>query len=89
MGAETGALICIRPADLGDRLWYELEGLFPSSLAQPVPCTAKATSYCATVAAGLAVRAVKRLLMGQPVERQVDIDLANLMVMVDGEQITI
>ncbi len=83
MGAESGTLVVVRPNTVVDQIWYETTALYPDERAMPLPCTGRATSYCATIAAALAVRAVKRLLMHQPVERRVEFDLAGLMVVVE------
>lgn len=83
MGAESGTVVVVRPSVAIDQIWYETAALYPDERAMDLPCTGRATSYCATIAAALAVRAVKRLLMRQPVERQVDFDLADLMILVD------
>jgi len=83
MGAESGAVVVVRPDMAVDQIWYETTALYTDERAMPLPCTGRATSYCATIAAALAVRAVKRLLMHQPVERQLDFDLAGLMLVVE------
>ena len=83
MGAESGAIVVVRPNRAADQIWYETDALYPDSRAMPEPCTRRATSYCATIAAALAVRMVKRLLMQQPVERRVEFDLPGLMFVVE------
>jgi hypothetical protein len=87
MGAESGAVVVVRPDRVVDQIFYETSALYPDERAMPLPCTGRATSYCATIAAALAVRAVKRLLMRQPVERQVEFDLAGLMFVVEEEYV--
>jgi len=47
MGAEVGKVLAIRPRDQEDARAYE-DDLYPSSEALQVPCTARATIYCAT-----------------------------------------
>jgi hypothetical protein len=83
MGAESGMIAVVRPARAADQIWYETNALYPDERAMPLTCTGRATSYCATIAAALAVRAVKRLLMYQPAERRVEFDLAGLMFVVE------
>jgi hypothetical protein len=83
MGAESGTIVSVRPGRAVDQIWYEINALYPDERAMPVPCTGRATSYCASIAAALAVRAVKRLLMHQPVERRIEFDLTGLMLVVE------
>lgn len=83
MGAESGSIFTVQPARLADRLWYETMGLYSDEDALPLPCTGRATSYCATMAAAFAVSQVKRILMAQPIYRRIDFDLDGLMVAVD------
>ena len=85
MGAESGTVIVVRPHRAADHIWYESNALYPDERAMPLPCTGRATSYCASIAATLAVRTVKRLMLAQPVERQVDFDLGGLMFVVDAQ----
>lgn len=83
MGAESGSVIVVRPNLAVDQIWYTTAALYPDERTMPLPCTARATSYCATIAAALAVRAVKRLLLGQRAERRLDFDLNGLMFVVE------
>lgn len=83
MGAESGTVIVVHPAQPEDQIFYETEALYSDERAAPLPCTGRATSYCASIAASLGVRAVKRLLMCQPVERRLEFELNGLLFMVD------
>jgi hypothetical protein len=83
MGAESGSLFLVRPNSIPDRIWYESSGLYSDEEALPLPCTAKATSYCASCCAALAVSQVKRLLMEQPTFRRIDFDLDTFMFTVE------
>ncbi len=50
----------------------------------PLPCTGRATSYCSSIAAALAVYQVKRLLMRQrPIFRRIDFDLDGFMFVIE------
>jgi hypothetical protein len=84
MGAESGTVIAVRPHRGADHIWYESQALFADERAMLLPCTGRATSYCASIIGALAVRTVKRLLLDQPIERQVDFELGGLMLVVDG-----
>lgn len=83
MGAESGSIFTVHPASLADRLWYETAGLYADEDALPLPCTGRATTYCANIAAALAVSQAKRILMNQPTYRRIDFDLDGLMFAVD------
>lgn len=84
MGAESGMVITVHPGDARERIWYEANGLYSDEASLPLPCTGRATSYCANMAASLAVHQVKRLLMAQkPILRRIEFDMANLMFIVD------
>ena len=49
--------------------------LFPQSEAQPGRCTARSTIYTANIAAGLMLHQLARWLRGQPVDRDVSLNL--------------
>ncbi len=84
MGAESGTVFTLRPGQARERIWYEANGLYSDQDSLPLPCTGRATSYCANTAASLAVHQVKRLLMRQqPILRRIDFDLANFMFIVE------
>lgn len=48
---------------------------FHSSEASPLPCTEKATTYCAAITAGFAINAWTRLLRGLPVPLVTEVNL--------------
>ncbi len=83
MGAESGTVITLNTLSAGEKIWYEANGLYEDSRAMDLPCTGKATSYCATIGAALAVQQVKRVLLHQPVYRRIEFDLAGLMFTVE------
>ena len=84
MGAESGTILTVDPSVAADAIWYEVEGLYSDEEAIPLPCTGRATVYCGTIAASLALYQVKRILMRQqPVARRIDFDLDSLLFIVD------
>lgn len=65
MGAEHAALYSYRPTDLIGCASYS-KTLYTDEKAIQEPCTAKATSYCSRILAGMIAVAVKNHLTGKP-----------------------
>lgn len=70
MGAEDALMYCMRPYMDEDIADYE-RTLYSDEEAVPLPCTAKATIYCANLLAGLVVKTVKDLITGGTYQRSV------------------
>ena len=83
MGAESGTLLSVRPALPGDRRWYE-STLYEDAHTLDLPCTGRAVFYNTLWLAALIGRQVKRIVMGQRVERRIDFDLDQLTLLIDG-----
>ena len=79
MGAEFGRLYAIRPSDPDDVDFYE-SNLYPSSEAEPLPCSARAIIYCPTLVAALIALLVKRSAAGEQPPSEVLLDLPGLHV---------
>ena len=77
MGAEFGRLYAIRPSDPDDVDFYE-SNLYPSSEAEPLPCSARAIIYCPTLTGGVIALLVKQLVAGARLPSEVLLDLPNL-----------
>lgn len=84
MGAESGSIFTVRPGVARERIWYEANGLYGDAESLPLPCTNRATSYCTSIAAALAVYQVKRIMMRQrPIFRRIEFDLDGFMFVVE------
>jgi len=59
---------------------YE-EELYPSKDAFHAPCTARATTYCASGLAALVAAKVGKVLLNRPYRRQVVIDFRQAVIM--------
>ena len=77
MGAEFGRLYAIRPSDPDDVDFYE-SNLYPSSDAEPLPCSARTIIYCPTVLAGIVALLVKDFALGEPLPSEALLDLPGL-----------
>lgn len=64
MGAEYLQVYAYRTA--AERYESHKHSLFSDEEAAPVPCTAKATIYCASIISGIIAGAIKQYLHGQP-----------------------
>lgn len=84
-GAEKGTVIAVRVHDREDAAFYQ-STLYTDAQAVAEPCTARAIVYGGCIMASLLTRALKRILLDQPVERRLDYDLANLDVLVDDRE---
>lgn len=66
MGAQAGMVWPVHmEEEIERRRW--VEGWFPSSEAEPMPCGARSTLYCATYCASLAVCSFVQMVRGQGV----------------------
>ena len=79
MAAEVLRVFCIE-RETRAMAAYEAS-LFPSQEAYRESCTAKATIYCATMAAAVLCASFKRWAMAQPFERHLLVDLMTMDVM--------
>ena len=73
MGAEVGKIFAIRPGDPEEVRIYE-QDLYPSSEALQVPCTARATVYCASGLAAFTASTIGQYLADRRYRRQTVID---------------
>ncbi len=80
MGAEVGKILAVNPSDPMSVATYE-EELYPSKDAFHAPCTARATTYCASGLAALVAAKVGKVLLGRPYRRQVVIDFRQAVMM--------
>jgi len=72
MGAEVGKLYCV--GQFGS--WYE-DTLYPSSEALHVPCTARATMYCASGLAAFIASQVAQYASDRPTRPELVVDFRN------------
>lgn len=79
MGAEFARIYAIFPANVVDGDFYE-QNLYNSDDAERLPCSARSIIYCPTVIAGYIALLVKQHAVGQPLPREVLIDLPNLLL---------
>lgn len=84
MGAETGTIVTVRPAEPSSLLYYD-STLFDDHEALDLACTARAIIYNTFFLASLIGRQVKRIATGQPVERRIDFDLDTLNMIVEDD----
>lgn len=75
MGAEVAAMYCVAPHVQADAENYN-NTLYSDADAVAERCTAKATNYTANMLAGLVVKCVKNLSLGQAYPRTVLWDIA-------------
>lgn len=80
MGAEVGKVLAIRPSDPEDVRAYE-EELYPSSDALQAPCTARATTYCATGLAAFIASTVGQFLAERRFRKNLVVDFRQGIVM--------
>jgi molybdopterin/thiamine biosynthesis adenylyltransferase len=64
MGAAAGYVWPVNLESAHSRATWE-EGWFPQEEAEPMPCAARSTLYCATYAASLAVSSLVNMVRGQ------------------------
>lgn len=74
MGAEK--ILIYTAQNSSQRASYS-KSLYTDENAEQVPCTAKATSYCALTIAGLIVGQVKSFLIGNAVAKNLSVDAAS------------
>jgi molybdopterin/thiamine biosynthesis adenylyltransferase len=86
MGAEVFQLYTV---DTADSDWYtdHLSTLNEDDVLE-APCTAKATIYTAFIAAGHIAHQVKRIVMGQPLQRVLIHDIEAMAMVLPGGTIT-
>jgi hypothetical protein len=82
MGGESGSLFAVRPMLLADARFYAAS-LYGDSEAAETTCTARAVAYNTAWIGSLIGRYVKRIVVGEPVERRIDFDLRSLVLVVD------
>jgi sulfur carrier protein ThiS adenylyltransferase len=80
MGAEVFVVHTISDHNLKSKEHYAAT-LFPDSDANPAPCTARSTYYCALLAAGFAINAYTHHLRGLPPVKSLHFDLPTNQVM--------
>ena len=79
MGAEFARIYAIYPTNIRDADFYE-QNLYSNEDAEHLPCSARSIIYCPTVIAGYIALLVKQHAVGQPLPREVLIDLPNLLL---------
>ncbi|MBW1716103.1 MAG: ThiF family adenylyltransferase [Deltaproteobacteria bacterium] len=79
MGAEFARIYAIYPMNVRDTDFYE-QNLYSNEDAEHLPCSARSIIYCPTVVAGYIALLVKQHAIGQPIPREVLIDLPNLLL---------
>jgi len=79
MGAEFARIYAVFPTNDRDADFYE-QNLYSSEDAEHLPCSARSIIYCPTVIAGYIALLVKQYAVGQPIPREVLIDLPNLLL---------
>ena len=79
MGAEFARIYAVFPTNDRDADLYE-QNLYSSEDAEHLPCSARSIIYCPTVIAGYIALLVKQHAVGQPLPREVLIDLPNLLL---------
>jgi len=79
MGAEFARIYAIFPTNDRDADLYE-QNLYSSEDAEHLPCSARSIIYCPTVIAGYIALLVKQHAVGQPIPREVLIDLPSLLL---------
>jgi hypothetical protein len=79
MGAEFARIYAVHLTNVDDVEFYE-QNLYGNDEAEHLPCSARSIIYCPTVAAGYITLLVKQHAVGQPISREVLIDLPNLLL---------
>jgi len=79
MGAEFARIYAIYPTNDRDVDLYD-QNLYSNEDAEHLPCSARSIIYCPTVIAGYITLLVKQHAVGQPIPREVLIDLPNLLL---------
>ena len=74
MGAEFARIYAVHPCDPEENDFYE-ENLYASSEAERLPCSARSIIYCPTVVAGFIALLVKQHATGNPLPRELLLDL--------------
>jgi molybdopterin-synthase adenylyltransferase len=80
MGGEVCRVYSIRPTDPDDVRAYEAT-LYDDNQADDVACTAQAIIYNVLVIAGLVANQVKKHVKGEPLAREVILDLKTLLLL--------
>lgn len=76
MGAMFGQIYAIKPGDVPARTYYE-GTLFSDSEAAPLPCTEKATIFCAQGMSAFIASTVVDYILDQNISRRISVDFAN------------
>ena len=79
MGAEVCRIYTIRPVDPDDVRLYE-STLYSDAEAEEEPCTARAIIYNVLSVAGLVANQVKKYVKGEPLAREIIMDLKTLIL---------
>ena len=76
MGAEHYQQYTIQSPTVNKykKVWY------PDSEGDPEPCTAKATSYCANMSGSFIVNSVRKLITGQPYDKEFSFNFPTMML---------
>ena len=74
MGAEILRLYALRPVDL-DACEFLEQNLYDADEAEQLPCSARSIIYCPAVAGALIAAQVKTFAVGEPVDREVLLDI--------------
>ena len=76
MGAEHYQQYVINSPTVNkySKVWY------PDSAGDPEPCTAKATSYCANMSGSFIVNSVRKLITGQPYDKEFSFNFPTMML---------
>ena len=61
-----------------EKVWY------PDSDGDPEPCTAKATSYCASMSGSFIVNSVRKLITDQPYDKEFSFNFPTMMLAFDA-----
>ena len=79
MGAEFARIYTIHPTNVDDADFYQ-ENLYSNSEAELLPCSARSIVCCPTVIAGLIALQIKKFATGEPMRKEVLIDLPALVL---------
>lgn len=77
MGAELARLYAVRPTDPEQVEFYE-SNLYTHDGAEHLPCSARSIIYCPALIGGLVAAQVKRYAVGQPLRREILLDVPGL-----------
>lgn len=77
MGLEFARLYSLRPTDADASAFYE-STLYSDENAERLPCSARSIIYCPTVIGGIIVNMIGRYARGEPIWKEVLVDLNKL-----------